>query len=215
MNRVLHSSCTAHSSPLSTYLPDPRPQSTTLMGRSQVQRNKTHGRPGQGRGGRGGPGRGDKISRKRQDLSKLGDNSYRFENTSAATDAIDEYDGLLDAIHLSSYVEPDNILDESYEQHDYLSIDLAGMAKCLEQLPIADRLKLPQHVGRHLEEMYGGVRKKTLAELREDALVQADVETNNDEVSGEPSKDAAEVSTSGDDKKDEDDLEAWLDDMIS
>jgi hypothetical protein len=190
------------------------------MGRSQVQRNKTHGRPGQTGRGRGSSGRGgpDRSSRKRQDLSKLGDNSYRFENnksTNNFSDA-DDYDGLLDAIHLSSYVEPDDFLDDSGNEHqqDYLSIDVAGMAKCLERLPMAARLNIPLHVGRHLEEMYGGVRKKTLAELREDSMVQSavvgEVKGSGGQSNGTCSS-AKEVNAD----KDEDDLEAWLDDMIS
>jgi hypothetical protein len=180
------------------------------MGRSQVQRNKTHGRPGQaGRGrGIGGAGRGSRTG-KRQDLSKLGDNSYRFENKSV--DVGDDYDGLLDAIHISGYVEPDDLFDETTHDQsadDYLSIDVAAMAKCLEQLPIAERLNLPGHVGKHLEEMYGGVRKKTLAELREDDKVQVDCEKKS---SAAQTNNSAKANGSAD----EEDLEAWLDDMIS
>ncbi|KAL7502562.1 hypothetical protein ACHAXN_000502 [Cyclotella atomus] len=182
------------------------------MGRSQVQWNKTHGRPGQTGRGRGPAGRDDRSSRKRQDLSKLGDNSYRFENKPTnALDAADDYDGLLDAIHLSSYIEPDDLLDDSVKEQrqDYLSIDVADMAKCFDHLPMAARLNIPLHVGRHLEELYGGIRKKTLAELREDAMVKS-VAVGEVKVLGASSS-AKEANAD----KDEDDLEAWLDDIIS
>lgn len=188
------------------------------MGRSQVQRNKAHGRPGtKGRGagrGRGGP---QKSTRgKHQDLSKLGDNSYRFENTSkenTTEDFVDSYDGLLDAINISSgFIEHDEFFEESpvgQGESDYLSIDVAALAKCLEQLPIAERLNIPQHVGEHLEEMYGGVRKKTLGEMREDA--KSSMADGNTKAVAKVTSDETKAAVAGD----EDDLEAWLDDMIA
>jgi len=192
--------------------------SKILMGRSQVQRNKTHGRPGQGRGSgrggssRGGPGRGTR----KQDLSKLGDNSHRFENRSPDLNTSDEYDGLLDDINFSGYIEPDDLFGDmgtprDFKVDDSLSIDVASLARCLEQLPIAERLNLPEHVGKHLEDMYGGVRKKTLAELREEAKFQV-----ADEISERSATKQQQDSTrEGSCTADEDDLEAWLDDMIS
>ena len=190
------------------------------MGRSQVQRNKTHGRPGQGRGsGRGGPGRGGsgKGARKR-DLSKLGDNSHRFQNTSPDLNTSSEYDGLLDDINFSGYIEPDDLFGDvdtprDLVVEDYLSVDVAGLAQCLERLPIADRLNLPEHVGKHLEDTYGGVRKKTLAELREEAKVQVADEIS--ERTGTTQHQQGATKVEGSCTVDEDDLEAWLDDMIS
>ena len=184
------------------------------MGRSQVLRNKIHGRPGQtGRGRGAGRGRGE--AKRRQDLSKLGDNAHRFEKQSFQVD--DHYDGLLDEIHLADIiVESDDLFCDSKRDvegtDDYLSIDVAGLAKCLEQLPIAERLNLPQHVGKHLEEMYGGGRKKTLAELREDANVQHHHVQN---MQPEKSSESTTIETAKSDAAHEDDLEAWLDDMIS
>ena len=187
------------------------------MGRSQVQRNKAHGRPGtKGRGAGRGRGDSDKTTRgKRQDLSKLGDNSYRFENRStehATEELVDGYDGLLDAINFSGYIEHDEFLEESpvgEGESDYLSIDVAALAKCLEQLPIAERLNMPQHVGEHLEEMYGGVRKKTLGEMREDAKVRA--ADGKTKAGAKATPHETKAAAAGD----EDDLEAWLDDMIA
>ncbi len=127
------------------------------------------------------------------------------------------------------------ILEGSTE--DYLSIDISSLSKCLQQLPIHTMLNVPWHVGRHLEEMYGqssgSGRKKTLAELREDARctvgeIDAGVGKGGEssaDVMKEANAKSSSQSTSierdsntdkggGGDEEDEEDLEAWLDDMI-
>ena len=54
-------------------------------------------------------------------------------------------------------------------------IDVKALDECLARIPMHERLKLPYHVGRHLENAYraNGIagregRKKKMAELREE-----------------------------------------------
>jgi hypothetical protein len=212
------------------------------MGRSQVQRNKTHGRPGQGRGrGRGGSAGRDRQRQGSGDVTKLGDNSFRYDNSTVVGSKYqdDDYDGLLDAINdLGDYSALEYGIDggdqddlfgmttnnedtAKWNSNDYLYIDIAGLSKCLEQLPIHERLDLPMHVGKHLEDMYGGVRKKTLAELREDANVTSvAIETSialavDDLNSTRVTENHTETQKNEGAHDDEEDLEAWLDNMIS
>ena len=63
---------------------------------------------------------------------------------------------------------------EGEDLADWMRIDLAALDACLRRLPMHERLRLPRHVGEHLErtygvDPYGGGRKKTLAELREES----------------------------------------------
>jgi len=142
-----------------------------------------------------------------------------------------------------------NISDEAAE--DWMSIDIKALDKCLKQIPIHERLKLPYHIGMHLENMYGldtgvgGGRKKTLAELREEAKCvivdngMPDPVVSSGESESAKEKAAKEIIPGQNDKSESDiqrdkvggdnnddpnaaeddndgeDLEAWLDDMIS
>jgi hypothetical protein len=205
----------------------------TTMGRSQVQRNKIHGRPGQKGRGRGASRDSGSAGRRRgTDTSKLGDNSFRFAERTVHHN---DFDGLLDEINYSEHatleVEDDDIFDSRDTHNDdsesYLLVDIAGLARCLEQLPIAERLNIPVHVGQHLEERYGGPRKKMLAELREEAKVQSVSGTVAGEVSDNSSSLSEKVPAQHTEEQtqtneatyavddNEEDLEAWLDDMIS
>ena len=69
---------------------------------------------------------------------------------------------------------------------DWMRIDIAALDGCLRRAPIHERLKLPRHVGEHLEGRYGvgsgsgsggggRGRTKTLAELREESRCVFDV----------------------------------------
>lgn len=175
-------------------------------------------------------------------MTKLGDNSFRYDNITVAGNTYQDgdYDGLLDAISvLGDYsaleyglggkdfqddfsgIMTHNEDTAEDNANDYLYIDIAGLSKCLEQLPIYERLDLPMHVGKHLEDMYGGARKKTLAELREDAKVTSvSTETSialeiNDLNSGSITENHAETKRNEGAHDDEEDLEAWLDNVIS
>ena len=283
------------------------------MGRSQVLRNRTRGRPGQGRGGRGGRGRGGNGGGRStscqkgsgaSDPRKLGDNAFRFQRGSSTSDAGgggDDYDGLLDDVnfissgvglgeyygdsHYDANREEDDLADatlsaataaislserdkknndnqqqQNGEVEDWMTIDVKALDKYLRQIPIHERLKLPHHIGKHLEEMYGvdgrggggsgGRRKKSLAELREESKcitnAEEEGEAERQEVASSDSKlekkgddnakrrtDSEQSETqqthqpdsnatrsdnvSGDDaaEDEEEDLEAWLDDMIA
>ena len=288
-------------------------QRSSTMGRSQVLRNRTHGRPGQGRGrgrdggayGRGcGRGRGRSSSRSQPDPRTLGDNAFRYERSARSSDddgrgveGDDSYYGVMDDIHFMSSIsgfgeyhgpshfddytrtEDEELIVQSTimaslslsekkeyssshghgttdfgrEGEDYYSIDISALAKCLSQVPIHERLGVPWHVGKHLQNMYGSdnagsSRKKTLAELREeskwsdgtmyggtDGQTRDKHDLRNDgslpihdggakKVENSPQlpletaqcegrKDDTNVDAS--EVEGEDDLDAWLDDMIS
>ena len=231
-----------------------------IMGRSQVLRNRTKGRPGEqgrgrGRGGRGGSGGGQssKAQRNRANLDKLGDNSYRFErDRRTAAPSIDEhYDGLLDDInfipgasgeyygesHETAADGDDDLLAdataalsvhgrESDGEDDWMKIDMKLLDECLCEVPIHKRLSVPWHVGKHIEDQYGASgagkgRSRTIAEMREAAKIEDDSvkehykdSTTKDPVPGIEDGVAREDET-GTAADDEEDLEAWLDDMIS
>ena len=256
------------------------------MGRSQVKRNQAARGRGRGRGsgGRGdgsssggGGGRSNSRRRYKADPSKLGDNSFRYDNSTNKTSPSgggDYYDGLLDDINFipsglgevysdtQLYNEEEELADailssataaltlskkgnasnnsnssQQYQNEvaeDWMKIDIKALDTCLKQIPIHERLKLPRHIGKHLEERYGvdgdggKVRTKTLAELREESkciIAESDeplldAASKKDEV--EVGNDSAKVQLEntnntedgGADDEDED-LEAWLDDMIA
>ena len=245
------------------------------MGRSQVKRNQSargRGRGGRG-GGAGGGGRGGREGGRRQhkagvDISKLGDNSFRYttNKTSSTSGGGDAYDGLLDDInfissdggfgeyygdsHFTTYNDGEDELssataalalsnNKSNQQHqneDWMTIDINALDKCLKQIPIHERLKIPRHIGKHLEDRYdidggGGGRKKTLAELREeakcisavqdeqlDAVLEkkksAQVEKSIVEKEDSKAKRKEDASAGDVGDEEEEDLDAWLDDMI-
>ena len=134
---------------------------------------------------------------------------------------------------------------------NWMTIDIKALDKCMKQIPIHERLKLPRHVGRHLEDMYGvgtpssgggeggGARKKTLAQLREESKCiaskeeeeESKIESSNEELQSSesdalPQNDSEKVedkipdgrdadNNAIDDDEEEEDLDAWLDDMIA
>ena len=176
------------------------------MGRSQVKRNQAargRGRGGRGSGGRGSSGQTSRRKKGNGDLSKLGDNSFRYDRSSTTTNTSssdDVYDGLLDDINLlpsaglSEYYgheEEDDLLptiaslslssNNNKQQNvnnkvaeDWMSIDIKALDKCLKQIPLHERLKIPKHIGDYLQDKYyndGVEHKKTIAQLREESKV--------------------------------------------
>ena len=225
------------------------------MGRSQVKRNQAaRGRGRGGRGGSGGKGSGGQTSRRKKvgDLSKLGDNSFRYDrssttNTSSSDDA---YDGLLDDINLlpsaglSEYYgdeEEDDLssiaaslslssLNNKQQNannkvaEDWMSIDIKALNKCLKQIPLHERLKIPKHIGDYLQDKYYNddvEHKKTIAQLREESkCVILEEEEILHEVEEETPKNNESLKLVDDDEdnvseEEDEDLESWLDDMIA
>ena len=171
------------------------------------------------------------------------------------------YDGLLDEIHvgggsglLGEYygeshraigggADENDLADATLSKNgadgaeDWMSIDVKALDKCLKRIPIHERLKLPRHIGRHLEDTYGAEgkeggahRKKTLAELREESKCIASgnyddgsesesgrergqPEEKGDALKPQPPEGTDELAADNDDEGD--DLDAWLDDMIA
>ena len=159
------------------------------MGRSQVKRNQAaRGRGRGGRGGSGGGGRGSygNPSRRKKgggDLSKLGDNSFRYDRSGTAntSSSDDVYDGLLDDINLlpsaglSEYYGDDeeddlssiaaslSLTSNNNKQQnvnnnkvadDWMSIDIKALDNCLKQISLHERLKIPKHIGDYLQDKY-------------------------------------------------------------
>mmetsp|Transcript_12852 Transcript_12852/g.23101 ORF Transcript_12852/g.23101 Transcript_12852/m.23101 type:complete len:248 (-) Transcript_12852:240-983(-) len=118
-----------------------------------------------------------------------------------------------------------SIGDQTNNSEDWMSIDVKSLDKCLQQIPIHERLKLPHHIGKHLENSYGGGkgggRKKTLAELREEVeFAHVEDEPNNIEKEEENVTNTMQDGNMNNDESDADededeDLDAWLDDMIA
>ncbi|KAL7541329.1 hypothetical protein ACHAXR_010819 [Thalassiosira sp. AJA248-18] len=123
---------------------------------------------------------------------------------------------------------------------NWMSIDIKALDKCMKQISIHERLKVPRHIGKHLENMYGvdgggGGRKKTLAELREESKCMIVEEESRQVASSQPQSDKEEVqakqsdsakiqhdkmnniddASDGNADDEEEDLDAWLDDMIA
>ena len=160
--RSFHASCKIHElHTYEVYLRSHKKYST--MGRSQVERNRTKGRPGnkgRGRGGRGGRGGGrgapTRGPTKKQQQNNLGSNSWRYEETNATetTTSLDDDSLLMDFENL--YYEYDNgpiqesieerflngnpLGDDSEVKEEYTTsnFDIRMFAKCLNTLSSAD-----------------------------------------------------------------------------
>jgi len=220
------------------------------MGRSQVKRNQAA--RGRGRGGRGGSGGrgsyGNQTSRRKKGcISKLGDNSFRYDRSSTAANTSsgdDAYDGLLDDINLlpsaglsefygdeeeddlSSITASLSLSSNSKQQNtnnkaeDWMSIDIKALDKCLKQIPLHERLKIPKHIGDYLQDKYyndGAEQKKTIAQLREEAKCVIPEEEVQEEEDISKKNEVKQQNDNEDDvsEEEDEDLESWLDDMIA
>jgi len=224
------------------------------MGRSQVKRNQAaRGRGRGGRGGSGGKGSGAQTSRRKgSDLSKLGDNSFRYDRSSTSnynSSGDNAYDGLLDDINLLpsaglsefyGHEEEDDLssiaaslslssLNNKQQNtnnkvaEDWMSIDIKALDKCLKQIPLHERLKIPKHIGDYLQDKYYNddvEHKKTIAQLREESKCiipeEEEIQVAEEEISekNEVSKQQRDNEDTVSEEEDED-LESWLDDMIA
>ena len=134
--------------------------------------------------------------KKSNDISTLGGGDATDERHRVASDLMNDGDG------------QDGVAE------DWIRIDIKALDECLRKIPIHERLGLPRHVGDHLVRMYGEdvCRKKTLGELREEShcvVGTTESEMDNEEKEGEKSGEEAKGEEA------EEDLEAWLDDMIA
>lgn len=141
-----------------------------------------------------------------------------------------------DTINSSLFQQTLLSLSDDIIDNYWMSIDIQSLSACFKKLPIHERLDVPYHVGKILECRYGGMvvgqsRKKTLAELREESkcIVSGDGATGSmknsthGDVQKEDEKSITDISnicvkekdSASGNSGDEDDLDAWLDDMIS
>eukprot|EP00548_Thalassiothrix_antarctica_P005855 CAMPEP_0194154812 /NCGR_PEP_ID=MMETSP0152-20130528/62017_1 /TAXON_ID=1049557 /ORGANISM="Thalassiothrix antarctica, Strain L6-D1" /LENGTH=213 /DNA_ID=CAMNT_0038861171 /DNA_START=108 /DNA_END=746 /DNA_ORIENTATION=+ len=137
------------------------------MGRSQVAYNQRKGRPGQQKGGRGrGRGKEDTDSKTQSNYRSkrdLGDNSWRYQETS--NNDIDEnnHEQLLEEklLSLEAYGKYSNQIkddDEEMNSNDSLSfvmksssLNMKEIKESLDTLPLSDLLGLPPHLTEALE----------------------------------------------------------------
>ena len=217
--------------------------------RNQAARGRGRGGRGSSGGGRGSYG--NQASRRKKSGGDLSDNSFRYDRSSTTTNTSssdDLYDGLLDDINLlpsaglSEYYgheEEDDLLptiaslslstsNNNKQQNvnnnvaeDWMSIDIKALDKCLKQIPLHERLKIPKHIGDYLQDKYyndGVEHKKTIAQLREDAKCIVPEEEEIQEELEETSKKNGIVQHDNEDnvsEEEDEDLESWLDDMIA
>ena len=102
-------------------------------------------------------------------------------------------------------------------------LDLTSLAEVLRGVPTSRRLGLPEHVANLYDEKFGGAaeagRAKGVSELRLERP-QISAEDNfrggedGQELRGVPGKEAL-VGDGDAEQVEEDDLDAWLDDMIA
>ena len=193
------------------------------MGRSQVKYNRTHGRPGtKGRGS--GRGRAAEMSRQQQPQPQ-GDNAWRFEKE--ASDPSTEVD--LQLLDLETQTLPQYSENEENEDDQQLvkGINVSSMGKALDQLSVAQRLGIPSYLTVDLEvkdvnsswALKDGKGKSN--EIDSSPLTrQVRARQENDVAEPHPSDNNAGVNhvpTKEDDGStgNEDDLDAWLDSVIT
>lgn len=193
------------------------------MGRSQVKYNRTHGRPGTKGRGSGGRGRGRAATEARpaqQSLQPQGDNAWRFENEVSVPSATGtEVD--LDLLHLDNPKLPnkyENVENESVSQQLVKGIDMSAMGRALDQLSVSQRLGIPSYLTVDLE-VKGVISNKASkddgkgkSKAAESSSVTSGTLQDSDENEG-----ASQVPVGEEDGStgSEDDLDSWLDSVIT
>ena len=221
---MLHTRKHNHSLPSTSLLQQACTPQTTIMGRSQVNFNKIHGRPGSKGRGIGGRGRGSSTaSSRRQHQQPLGDNAWRYDTKShTASTTADEMD--LEMLNLETQKLPQYMYSETVEteavgQERAKGISVKQMGKALDQLSVSQRLGIPSYLtldlevrdvsNRSMPSQGGNVNKPPVSTqepcIHRDETDEGAVE-NNREVPAKDEKDATDR---------EDDLDAWLDSVIT
>mmetsp|Transcript_7629 Transcript_7629/g.11664 ORF Transcript_7629/g.11664 Transcript_7629/m.11664 type:complete len:192 (+) Transcript_7629:93-668(+) len=191
------------------------------MGRSQVAFNQRHGSSGQ-RGGKG-RGRGGSASKHIPKQQTLGDNSWRF-NTQSGGDQEQELEERV--LALESHGNYSNqTKDESSNEESFIeiSLNMQALKDCLDTLPLCDLLQLSPHLTEFLEsprpslqslQNEGGTptsaksgRKQFPASKEEDGRI--------DVVHDDLGKNEGLSKGTDDHDEDDDDMESWLDSVIS
>jgi len=193
------------------------------MGRSQVKYNRTHGKKGRG-GGRGrGRGRGAETPSSRSHEQPRDNNAWRYEMSNPEADALAATGGMdaelldLETQRLPQYYS-EKLENENNGQDLAKGISLSAMGKALDQLSEAQRLGVPAHLTVDLE-----VRDTTNSNVvskgiqDENATVTA---TRTEETREDKSDEGVEHHPSSNDNNDaegadEDNLDAWLDSVIT
>lgn len=184
------------------------------MGRSQVKYNKTHGRPGtKGRGG-GGRGRGTSLYRQQQEPQ--GDNAWRYESATTRTESPNFGINMemLDLETRKQYYSSSKTV--TVEEDTFVGgknrIDISKMGKALDRLSVAERLSIPAYLTVDLE-----VRESKKGDADLSTSSARDMESKQAFTNVESAADGAIKDSSEETKteRDEDDLDTWLDTVIT
>jgi hypothetical protein len=181
------------------------------MGRSQVLRNQRQGRPGQkGRGDSGGRTSSSKQEKDiRPQQQVVGNNAWRFQEETLSEDDDTQLDEKL--LALESHGKYANQVTEEVDSMTITAtfkLNVDQIQKGLASVSLSEILGLPPHLTASLEEqsrhLVGATlrqsNKDTQADASEKKVVLVDAETKDKNDSKE---------------NDEDDMESWLDSVIS
>lgn len=192
------------------------------MGRSQVERNLRHGRPGSK--GRGGGGRsatsgrgGDKSSaegRHHPAPNALRSNEWRYQgeestNTSnVVEDGESDADGMFApaygyAEHGPAHDDVASALagglgEEEGSDHfgvNQTTLNLDGLARTLRKIPTAELLDMPEHIAREYDKKYGEFQDEERAKTISELRAAASTSNNKQQTLGASAK--AEKDTTG------------------
>mmetsp|Transcript_8964 Transcript_8964/g.11284 ORF Transcript_8964/g.11284 Transcript_8964/m.11284 type:complete len:268 (+) Transcript_8964:148-951(+) len=167
------------------------------MGRSQVERNRTHGRPG-GRKGGTGRGRGGQNKNRTSQKQDLGSNTFRYEKESnegtqydytideSSSDISMEYTYYSSANEYGlSHHDGQTNTDETLTNYNSnkMSIDVKLLSKCLEQDEKLSWLRLDNTItGLFHDKYYKKERNMTVSEMR---FMSRDCTSNDVELTGD------------------------------
>ena len=205
------------------------------MGRSQVERNRRHGRPGsKGRGGGGRSatsGRGEgKSSAEGRHHPPLRSNEWRYqeEDSSSTSNALEAGESDVDGMFTPAYGYAEHgpahddvasalaggLGGEEGSDHfgvNQTTLNLDDLARTLRKIPTAELLDMPEHIAREYDKKYGAFcdeqRAKTISELRAATSTSSNKQTLG--ASGKAEKDTAgsPATTNKADTSDKEDAE--------
>jgi len=175
------------------------------MGRSQVERNRRLGRPGE-KGGRGGR-QSNKIQDRTQKKPDLGDNSFRYQDDDIGhkddhldgsewdfTSSANVYGSSHDVIGIPSYDDAQNTEYGMYE------IDIGKLSACIDEMKTFEWMRLDNdRILKIFEDRFSGAvddGKKTLAEWKASTIEDLSSTLSNINVTSIKNESNPTISTS-------------------
>lgn len=209
------------------------------MGRSQVERNKRLGRPGE-KGGRGKKQSSKTQDRTQTELINLGDNSFRYQYEDKGFDrttnndvdgsewdyssSANVYGASHHVVDIPSYDDVPNT-DYSYGMFE---IDIGKLSACIDEMKTCEWMRLDNdRISKIFDDRFSGFNedKKTLSEWNasSEAAIAAssfrDIHVTPTTTIKEETSSPKPIRVDMEKKKtsesdEEDNLQDWLDDMI-